>query len=81
VQCVLWKIMIFFLIFSHKSLDSFLPNIKSQPWKSFRPSIPKELEVMDNFNPDEPIPRSPHVTLWGLRTLIYVLWYLICVLI
>jgi hypothetical protein len=42
-------------ISSHRSLDSFLPNIESQPGKSYHPSIPKELEVMDSFNPDEPI--------------------------
>ncbi len=70
----------FFSIFSNnKSLDSYLPNIKSQPGKSYHSSIPKELDVMDNFNPDEPIPQSSHVTLWGLCTLIYVLRYLLCV--
>jgi hypothetical protein len=36
-----------------KSLDSFLPNIKSQPGKSYHHSIPKEFEVMDNFNSAE----------------------------
>jgi hypothetical protein len=40
-----------------KSLDSFLPNITSiaQPRKSYHLSIPKEFEVMDNFDPAEPI--------------------------
>ncbi len=37
------------------------------------------MEVMDNFNPAEQIPQSPHVTLWGLCTLIYVLQYSIYV--
>jgi hypothetical protein len=37
-------------------VDFFLPNIKLQPGKSSHPSIPKELEFMDNFSPDEPIP-------------------------
>jgi hypothetical protein len=59
----------------------FFWNIRSQPGMIHHPSIPKELEVMDNFNPDEPIPLSPHVTLWGrLCTLIYILMYLLCVL-
>jgi hypothetical protein len=62
----------FFSIFSHKSLDSFIPNRRSQPGKSYLPSIPKELEVMDNFNPDEPIPQSHNViTLWDLRTALH----------
>ncbi len=58
----------------------FLPNMKSQPGKSYHPSIPKLLEVMDILKPDEPIPRSPHVTLLGLCTSKYVLWYSLCVL-
>jgi hypothetical protein len=65
----------FVSIFSLKPLDYFLPNIESQPGKSYHPSILKELEVMDNFNPNEPIPQSPHETLFGLCTLIYVLGY------
>jgi hypothetical protein len=36
-----------------KSLDSFLPNIKSEPGKSYHLSIPKEFDVMDNLNPAE----------------------------
>jgi hypothetical protein len=36
-------------------VDSFLPNIITQPRKSYHLSIPKEFEVMDNFNPAEPI--------------------------
>ncbi len=35
---------------------------------------------MDNLNPDEPIPQSPHVTLRGLCTWTYVLQYLLCIL-
>jgi hypothetical protein len=42
--------------------------------------ITKELEVMNNLNPDELIPRSPHVC-GGLCTdSIYVLRHLLCVL-
>jgi hypothetical protein len=48
--------------------------------KSYHPNIHKELEVMDNVKPREPIPRSPHVTLWGLCTSIYVLRYSLGVL-
>ncbi len=47
---------------------------------SYHPSILKELEVMDNINPDEQIPQSPYVTLWGICTSIYVLRYLLCIL-
>jgi hypothetical protein len=36
-----------------KSLDYFLPNIKSEPDKSYHLSIPNDFEVMDNFNPAE----------------------------
>ncbi len=57
-------------------VEFFHPNIKSQPGKSYVPSILNE--VMDNFNPAaaEMIPRSLHVTIWGLRTSIYVLRYI-----
>ncbi len=61
-------------------ISGFFSSTKLQPGKSYHPSIPKELEVMDNCNSDEPILRSPNVTLWGLCTLIYVLRYLLCVL-
>ncbi len=44
--------------------------------KSYHLSILKNLEVMDNFNPAELIPWSPHVTRCGLCTSIYVLQYL-----
>jgi hypothetical protein len=57
-----------FPIFSHKPSDSFLPNITSQPGKRYHPGISKELEVVNNFNPDELIPQSPHVILWGFCT-------------
>ncbi len=41
-----------------------------------------ELEVMDNFNPDELIPQNPHVTLWGLVLIQYPYsGYLLCELI
>ncbi len=43
-----------------KSLDSFLPNIKSEAGKSYHLSIPKEFEVMDDLNPAELITLSPH---------------------
>ncbi len=35
---------------------------------------------MNNINPLELIPQRPHVTLWGLCTLIYRLWHLLCIL-
>ncbi len=42
--------------FLKEIFELFSSNIKLQPGKSYHPSIPKELEVMDNFNPAEPIP-------------------------
>ncbi len=40
----------------------------------------KKLKFRDYFH-SEQIARSPHVTLWGLCTLIYVLQNLLCVLV
>jgi hypothetical protein len=84
VQCLLWKIIFFFFFFFNfltQIFGFFLPIMKSQPGNSYHPSVPKEFKVLDNFNPDEPIPQNPHVTLWGLRTSLYVLRYPLCILI
>ncbi len=63
--------------FSHRNLWIlfFQTLIRHNQGRVYHHSIPKELEFMDNFNPAEPYPQSPHVTLWGLRTLIYILQY------
>ncbi len=65
---------------SHTNLWILFFQILNHNQGRVHPSIPKELEVMDNLNPDKPILQSPHVTLWGLCTSIYVLRYLLCVL-
>jgi hypothetical protein len=67
--------------FSHTNLwILFFQTLNHNQGRVITTAFP-ELEVMDNFNPDEAIPLSPHVTLWGLIcTSIYVLWYLLCVL-
>jgi hypothetical protein len=77
----LYNYLFFEFNFLTQIFGFFSSNIKSQPGNSYHPSIPKELEVMDNFNPDKLIPQNPHVTLWGLCTLIYMLRYSLCVLI
>jgi hypothetical protein len=52
--------------------------------KEFKDScekIEKKKEFSEELEVDEPIiPQSPHVTLWGLCTLLYVLCDLICIL-
>jgi hypothetical protein len=50
--------------FSHTNLwNLFFQTLNHNQGGVITPAFPKEVELMDNFNPDEPIPRSPHVTL------------------
>jgi hypothetical protein len=54
-------------------------NVRNKKSKDSCEKIKKK-EFYEELEVDEPIPQGPHVTLWGLRTSLYVLRNLICVL-
>ncbi len=78
VKCIIWKIIFFFFKHSlHKSLDSFLSNIKSQPGKGYPPAFPNiwklwTVSILMNRFPKSPC-NSMGPLYFNIRTLVFVM--------
>jgi hypothetical protein len=72
VQCILWKIMIFFQFFHTNLWIFFFQTLNHNQGRVITPAFPKTWKLWSISILMNQFPRSPHVTLWGLCTSTYV---------